>query len=1693
MARRDVDLVVRARDEAAKVIDTITKAFAEFNAGQQATETRAGKTESALSKLGTAFSQIQQVVGDTTGIDRLNQSFEKAKGGYDRVRESVDKTRQSFAQSERALKATDDALARHTAKLEGSRAAYERQQGVIQRTKAAQTVLAAELRRTEAAYARANAAQEKLPAQIERQNVAVSKASERYAKLRTELDASTAPSKRLQESFEATGAVLDRQQGRLEALRTKYAGFGTTVTESVAKIANLKTALSATETEMAQQDHVLSRISTGMARWSAQVAETTKYQRSLVTEVNKTGTALAGQEGDLTNARASLARFTAESKEADAALQRLGAQGAQAIRRGLLESVRELRTSETVFAGMTSAATKLATEIGEVGVPTRAMVSGFERAKVSAREAKDAMLLQRQEVNELRQAYAKIDGSLTSVEQANREFAQVQNQTRQAMQATAAAAERQRAAIAASVGTTERASGAARNNAAATRAVGVASNEAVGGVNRLRQAYNQLYGGSRQSLSLLQRVRGEVLALTASYVGLFAVFQGVGGVVSAIQRMEAAQSRLNVVFEGDQQAAAQEMDFLRRNADRLGISFAVLSDLYTKFAVASRGTNLEGAATRDIFIAVAEAARVNKSSIQQIELTFLALEQIVSKGTVSMEELRRQLGDQLPGAFNIMAEAAANAGLITDRFATDELTTLIENGQLSSDILTEFADVLRSRFGPGLEAAMGTVTTAFGRFTNAAFQATLAVGRGGFEDAMIRLLDRLTEFLQSGQAISIAERIGAAMATMAGYLEFAADNFTLLAAAAGAFIGIKLVPAVVALSASFVAFRASMLASGTAFVAWRAGLAGVTTSATVATTAAVGLRGALAFLLSPAGAALAVPAIAIGLALWATRTNEATDALVQHREIVDQIKNAYEAAEGAIDAWRDGVVDIPITLIRAQLDALRESTSNLTRDILAEVITSRAGTLNVIQGIFGGGSNAGAAQMQALVQQYREGSVSARELRDELDLLNEQFVDGDDELVALGRSLSAQVQRLVDLEDATREAELAVIAKTGSDAEAAAALRELTGATEDQGDAAEQATRINGEYQDALRELQGLVPSIADELRQLEEVAALTTARDAALGLAQDYGQVVAVLQAFQQGLDGINNTAMTNRLSGLGGVTGTSDGVEASMALLRDREGFRSTPYWDVNADRIGYGSDTVTLSDGSVRAVTEGMRITLADAERDLERRVRTEFMPQAQGQAGADRFAQFNAQQQAALTSIAYNYGSLPDRILDAVRTGTDAEISTAIRSLAGDNAGVNSTRRNLEADLFVTDAGQPAAIRDNARAQAEAARDAERQAEAQTRVTETISGRIADVEFENSLSSQNTADAEVARVLRQAENEAQRVGLTLTQEQRAQLEAVTRERVAQEEATRATSRSQREVNVELEAAQAAQEQVNLLTQQQAAMQQEMAAAEEGGNTARVEELRAGIAAVNVELLAAIDNAIGMWEAVGGQASVTAIAQLQAARQEAANFTNEAQRTQVEWRKVGDLLVNGLVNAFDKFARAVAEGQDVGEAAREAFLQFAADFLIEIGKMIVQQMILNLLRGMLGGTSLGATIGLGHTGGMVGSARVGSGNQSRSVNPGMFASAMRYHEGGVAGLRPGEVPIIAQQGEEILTKDDPRHMFNSDKGQSQAASKSMKIVNAFSASDMLSEALGSSDGEEVILNWVRRNSTSVKAVLG
>ena len=131
---------------------------------------------------------------------------------------------------------------------------------------------------------------------------------------------------------------------------------------------------------------------------------------------------------------------------------------------------------------------------------------------------------------------------------------------------------------------------------------------------------------------------------------------------------------------------------------------------------------------------------------------------------------------------------------------------------------------------------------------------------------------------------------------------------------------------------------------------------------------------------------------------------------------------------------------------------------------------------------------------------------------------------------------------------------------------------------------------------------------------------------------------------------------------------------------FIEQFEGFLPMARWDVNAYRLGYGSDT---EGPEQRPVTEGMHTTRERAFQNLEARL-PRFEARARQQVGDLAWSELPNEAQAALLSLVYNYGSLPSNVANEVRARAPLGIiAAAVEARAGDNHGVNAKRRMLEA--------------------------------------------------------------------------------------------------------------------------------------------------------------------------------------------------------------------------------------------------------------------------------------------------------------------------------------------------------------------------------------------------------------------------
>jgi tape measure domain-containing protein len=228
-------------------------------------------------------------------------------------------------------------------------------------------------------------------------------------------------------------------------------------------------------------------------------------------------------------------------------------------------------------------------------------------------------------------------------------------------------------------------------------------------------------GAQMQAAQTHAHGMGEGLRLALSVAGGLGIATSIRAIVSQMvefgtsvittgAQLQQLRAGLNAVSGGVQEGAKQ-FQFIVETANRLGFGIVTLTQTYRNLEAATRGTSLAGAETQKIFTAIVEASRVLGASQHQVHSALLAVEQMVSKGTVSMEELRKQLGNALPGAFEIAARAMG--------VTTTELNALVKSGEVAAtDLLPKLGRQLRLEFGAAAAEASKTASVAFQQFGN---------------------------------------------------------------------------------------------------------------------------------------------------------------------------------------------------------------------------------------------------------------------------------------------------------------------------------------------------------------------------------------------------------------------------------------------------------------------------------------------------------------------------------------------------------------------------------------------------------------------------------------------------------------------------------------------------------------------------------------------------------------------------------------------------------------------------------------------------------------------------------------------------------------------------------------------------------------------------------------------------------------
>lgn len=214
---------------------------------------------------------------------------------------------------------------------------------------------------------------------------------------------------------------------------------------------------------------------------------------------------------------------------------------------------------------------------------------------------------------------------------------------------------------------------------------------------------------------------------------------GLSGLLSRFRDVARETSRVITALKNvstGTKGFADNLHFINDLANKYGLEINALTGNFAKFTASATQANMPMEQQKKVFESLSRASTAFGLSADDTNGVFLALSQMMGKGKISSEELRKQMGERIPIAMQAMAKAAgvSQAGL----------ESLLKQGKLmSADIIPKFADALNEMIPnvdtDNLEASLNKLSNAFGAIINSS----------GFQSKYKALIDWLTELIKS--------------------------------------------------------------------------------------------------------------------------------------------------------------------------------------------------------------------------------------------------------------------------------------------------------------------------------------------------------------------------------------------------------------------------------------------------------------------------------------------------------------------------------------------------------------------------------------------------------------------------------------------------------------------------------------------------------------------------------------------------------------------------------------------------------------------------------------------------------------------------------------------------------------------------------------------------------------------------------
>lgn len=281
------------------------------------------------------------------------------------------------------------------------------------------------------------------------------------------------------------------------------------------------------------------------------------------------------------------------------------------------------------------------------------------------------------------------------------------------------------------------------DSAAATSTSAAKISTALGSVGSVAARASESLGTLRNALAGAFAVH-EMLAFTRS-------------MVDANIQAQKIHYTLEQVF--GKQGAAEQFQFVKGVADKLGLSLADVAEGYAQIAASAQGTGVSTEALHKIFVGMNEAATVLHTSAADVAGTFTQLSQGISLGTLHMQDIRA-IAQHLPSTMSVLQEAAKRLGTTLE-------DSLAHGGLDAKKMLEQIGDVLHERFGEKAKEASHSLNAEMNKLKSTLFE--LQTDGNGFADSFAESLREVNTTLADPGIQQGLKGLIAALGTISSY------------------------------------------------------------------------------------------------------------------------------------------------------------------------------------------------------------------------------------------------------------------------------------------------------------------------------------------------------------------------------------------------------------------------------------------------------------------------------------------------------------------------------------------------------------------------------------------------------------------------------------------------------------------------------------------------------------------------------------------------------------------------------------------------------------------------------------------------------------------------------------------------------------------------------------------------------------